>query len=60
MLGLNRQIYYRSKRKVKNNNSIASKVVDLVKRIRLKQTKIGTRKLYQLLLPELQLLNVGR
>lgn len=60
MFGINRQSYYRSIKRVRKRQSIAQQVVDLVRKIRVHQKRIGTRKLYYLLHKELQELKVGR
>ncbi|WP_262884785.1 IS3 family transposase [Sphingobacterium zhuxiongii] len=60
MFGLSRQVYYRRIRRTKRSQNIASKVVSLVQELRAVQPRIGTRKLYHLLVQELQVLKVGR
>lgn len=60
LLGFSRQVYYRANYRVKRNQSIATKVIELVQDIRMHQPRIGTRKLYYLLSEELNDLGVGR
>ncbi|WP_442266462.1 IS3 family transposase [Tenacibaculum sp. ZS6-P6] len=60
LLGFSRQVYYQANYRVKKSQSIANKVVELVKRVRMEQPRIGTRKLYYLLSEELSSLAVGR
>ncbi len=59
LLGLSRQVYRAIKSRQKRRD-IASKVVELVHRVRIEQPRIGTRKLYYILKGELQELGVGR
>ena len=60
LLGFSRQVYYRADYRVKKSQSIAHKVVGLVKQVRMQQPRIGTRKLYHILSEELKGLGVGR
>jgi putative transposase len=60
LFGLDRQVYYRRKKRTKIRQTLAQKVVSLVQEIRTLQPKIGTRKLYYLLYAELQSLKIGR
>jgi len=60
LFGLDRQVYYRSKKRVINNQQRAENVVALVKTVRMKMTRIGVKKLYHILQKELQELGVGR
>ena len=60
LLGISRQVYYRSIRSSYRRKAIAQQVVDLVKNIRLQMPRIGTRKLYYLLQDDLKGLGVGR
>ncbi len=60
LLGLSRQVYYRAIKSRQKRRDIASKVVELVHRVRIEQPRIGTRKLYYILKGELQELGVGR
>ena len=60
MFGVNRQVYYRRIRSVKQRKSRALKVIELVESIRIQMPKIGARKLYFLLQKELRSMNVGR
>jgi len=60
LLGINRQVYYRAQRSSANRRSTAAQVIELVKEVRLEMPRLGTRKLYHILKPELQNLHVGR
>ncbi len=60
MFGIDRQVYYRSIRRFKQNRSVAECVVALVYRERQQQPRLGTRKLYYILKPELKALRIGR
>ena len=60
MLGLNRQVYYRSVRGDAKRRATATAVVSMVKEVRLRMPKLGTRKLYEKLHLELRELNIGR
>ena len=48
---LKRDAYYKYLRRYKKRESVASKVIDLVKEERKDQPRVGTRKLYEALLP---------
>ena len=60
LLGVDRQVYYRAKNSLLHKQSIAQKVINLVRSIRNIMPKLGTRKLYHILEKELKLLKVGR
>ncbi len=60
LLGVDRQVYYRTKNSLLHKQSIAQKVINLVRSIRNIMPKLGTRKLYHILEKELKLLKVGR
>ncbi len=60
LFGYNRQVYYRSKTRVKRHQQKAEKVITLVNAVRLKMPRLGGRKLYHLLERELKELGVGR
>ena len=60
MLGVDRQVYYRSIKSINNRKKVAAKLVELVIEVRLKMPRIGTRKLYYLLESKLKELRVGR
>lgn len=49
LFGVSRQVYYRSKKSIKQKQITASKVVDMVQEIRCDMPRMGTRKLYFLL-----------
>lgn len=57
---MNRQVYYRSLRSKLYKQSIAQKVVVLVREARMTMPRLGGRKLYFLLKDQLSLLKVGR
>ena len=60
LLGVSRQVYYRANRTKQKRQVVASKVVKLVRSVRIEQPRIGTRKLYYILQQELRSLGVGR
>jgi putative transposase len=60
LLGLNRQVYYRSVRGEAKRRATATAVVSMVKEVRLRMPRLGTRKLYEKLHLELRELNIGR
>ncbi len=60
MLGVNRQVYYRSINSTLQKQAIAQKVIILVRDIRMVMPRLGGKKLYFLLKSELNLLKVGR
>ena len=60
MFGIDRQVYYRRKKRISRNRDIAKQVIELIQPIRAKMPRIGTRKLYYLLETELRMLNIGR
>lgn len=60
MFGVDRQVYYRSIKRTKTRQNVASKIVSLVQEIRERQSRIGTRKLYFMLYEKLRLLKIGR
>ncbi len=60
MFGINRQVYYRAINSLKAKKATAQKVVEMVLQVRLRMPRLGTRKLYHKLRPELQSLGVGR
>ncbi|WP_322966427.1 IS3 family transposase, partial [Psychroflexus longus] len=60
LLGVNRQVYYRSLKIRAYKQSIAQQVIVLVRKIRAVMPRLGTRKLYYLLKSELSMLKVGR
>jgi transposase InsO family protein len=59
-LGVNRQVYYRAIKRTKHKQQIATQVVKLIEKVRMRMPRIGTRKLYYLLYDELKELGVGR
>ena len=60
LLGVSRQVYYRSKRSKAQRQQVAQKVVELVQSVRNKMPRVGTRKLYHLLRVPLREWGVGR
>ena len=60
MFGIDRQVYYRRIRRKTSRQNKAKEVVLMVNTIRAKMPRIGTRKLYHLLLDKLQVLKIGR
>ena len=60
LLGVSRQVYYRSIRSKEKNQTKAETVVMLVANIRRDMPRIGFRKLYYLLYEPLHELNIGR
>lgn len=60
LLGLNRQIYYRSIKRTKVCKDKASEVVKLVENLRVKMPRLGGRKLYFILQSSLSSIKVGR
>lgn len=57
---MNRQVYYRAIQSYKDKKELSKKVIDLVNTIRISMPRIGTRKLFYLLKPQLKALRVGR
>ncbi len=60
LLGVSRQVYYRSLRSKQTKQAKASQVVCLVHQVRRDIPRIGFRKLYHLLYEPLKELNLGR
>ncbi|KIA92221.1 integrase, partial [Flavobacterium sp. JRM] len=60
MFGIDRQVYYRKIRRTTSSQNKAKEVVSLVHNIRSVMPRIGTRKLYYLLLDQLHLMKIGR
>lgn len=60
MFGYSRQVYYRSKRRLINNQYRAQEVVALVRSVRQIMPRIGGKKLYHILEPSLKEFGVGR
>lgn len=60
MLGVSRQVYYRSIKSVKKRKEISLQVIEMVTSIRTIMPKIGTRKLYHMLSNQLKDIGVGR
>ena len=60
MFGIDRQVYYRRIKKKKQKQHTASEVLSLVTTLRNAMPRLGTRKLYYILQPQLEVLSVGR
>ncbi|WP_269237686.1 IS3 family transposase [Flavobacterium flavigenum] len=60
MFGIDRQVYYRKNRSTASKHNKAGEVVLMVQKIREVMPRIGTRKLYYLLLDKLHLMKIGR
>ena len=60
MIGVNRHRYYRSIKRKQKNQLIAGQVVAMVKEVRIRMPRLGTKKLYYLLKGQLKPLGVGR
>jgi transposase InsO family protein len=60
LLGLSRQVYYRSLRSKKIKQNKSAQVVSLVNNVRRDMRRIGFRKLYHLLYESLRELKIGR
>jgi transposase InsO family protein len=60
LFGYDRQVYYRSKKRVVENQQRAKLVLELVKVKRNRMPRLGGKKLYHLLKTELNKLGVGR
>ena len=60
LFGVNRQVYYRSKRAFQKRQEKAFKVINMVLGVRQQMPRIGTRKLYYLLQDQLMDIGVGR
>uniref|UniRef100_UPI004049CF15 IS3 family transposase n=1 Tax=Flavobacterium sp. TaxID=239 RepID=UPI004049CF15 len=60
LLGLDRQVYYRSIQSRIRKQRISKQVIALVRSIRSIMPRLGARKLYHMLKDELSKLNVGR
>ena len=43
LLGINRQVYYRSIKTIKYKQQIATQVVDMIEKVRMRMPRIGTR-----------------
>jgi transposase InsO family protein len=60
LFGIDRQVYYRKTRRIASKQNKAKEVILMVNNIRKTMPRIGTRKLYYLLLDKLQLMKIGR
>lgn len=60
MVGISRQRYYRSFWLVEGKRNKADQVINLVNNLRIMMPRLGTRKIYHMLEPSLNNLNVGR
>jgi putative transposase len=60
LFGIDRQVYYRKIRRKVSKQNKAEEVISMVNDIRKTMPRIGTRKLYHLLLDKLELMKIGR
>ncbi len=60
LVGINRQLYYRSFWINRKKQSKAEQALSLIKDIRMQMPRIGARKLYYMLEPSLKELHIGR
>jgi transposase InsO family protein len=60
LVGVTRQVYYRSNWSVKEKQDKATKTIEMVNTVRNIMPRLGTKKLYYILEEELKMLNVGR
>lgn len=60
LFGINRQVYYRSIKRKAAKQSKAVQVINMIADIRRSMPRIGTRKLYYMLVDRLQALKIGR
>lgn len=60
MFGIDRQVYYRSIRKIAQKQDKAEQVVVMIQEIRKSMPRIGTKKLYYILKDKLILMSIGR
>jgi transposase InsO family protein len=60
LFGIDRQVYYRKIRRRASKQNQAKEIILMVNNIRAIMPRVGTRKLYYLLLDKLQLMKIGR
>ncbi|WP_152520525.1 DDE-type integrase/transposase/recombinase, partial [Cyclobacterium qasimii] len=60
LFGVERQVYYRAVNREKRRRMVATEVVALIEKVRMRMPRVGTRKLYHLLYKELKEMGVGR
>lgn len=60
MFGIGRQVYYRAIKAQITGQETANKVIEIVRKVRLRQRKVGTRKLYDMCTDEFKYIKVGR
>ncbi len=60
LFGYDRQVYYRSKKRVTKHQQRAELVISLVTSVRMRMPRIGGKKLYHILEQELKTMGVGR
>ncbi|WP_215731633.1 hypothetical protein [Bizionia saleffrena] len=60
LLGVNRQVYYRTKKSKLRKQNLAQQVIDLVRVLRMKMPRLGKIKLYYLLEEDLKKIKIGR
>ena len=57
---MNRQEYYRAVKREEQKRQVATEVVAMIEKVRMRMPRVGTRKLYHLLYNELKDMGVGR
>jgi putative transposase len=60
LFGIDRQVYYRHKKRKARCSAMAAEAITLVREIRTRMPRLGTRKLYHLLRERLNGLGIGR
>jgi hypothetical protein len=60
LVGVSRQSYYRSTWRKRDRQKMVEEVTGCVRAVRKQMPRIGTRKLYHLLKPDLRHMHVGR
>ncbi|WP_211357852.1 hypothetical protein [Bizionia gelidisalsuginis] len=60
LLGVNRQVYYRTKKSKLRKQNLAQQVMHLVRVLRMKMPRLGKIKLYYLLEEDLKKIKIGR
>jgi len=60
LIGLNRKRYYDLINREQKNQMMASQAIEMVKRVRMRMPRLGTKKLYYLLKSQLRPLGIGR
>ena len=60
MFGIGREVYYRAINAQKSSQETTNRVIEIVQKVRLRQRKVGTRKLYEMCSKEFNSLKIGR